>query len=290
MENQCEVDKLKVAYCGIEGAFANIAAKKIFPAATLVSYSGFEEAYEAVENGECDKAVIPIENSFAGEVAQVTDLMFAGTLYIEDLYSLTVHQNLLGVQTSSLEKIKTVVSHPQALDQCRKFIKTHCLKTITCVNTAVAAKQVAESNDESVAAIGSAETAPIYNLKILAENINENSLNTTKFAVFSRTQEKHITPNCPGQEIATVFILMFVVKNEPGALVKVLNVISDYGYNMRVVRSRPLKQSPWEYFFYVEAEGSMHPADSSSDDFMKELSDECEIVKVLGASVNHTQL
>ena len=83
---------------------------------------------------------------------------------------------------------------------------------------------------------------------------------------------------------------MFVVKNEPGALVKVLNVISDYGYNMRVVRSRPLKQSPWEYFFYVEAEGSMHAADSSSDDFMKELSDECEIVKVLGASVKHTQL
>ena len=288
MENQCEV--LKVAYCGIEGAFANIAAKKIFPAATLVSYSGFEEAYEAVENGECDKAVIPIENSFAGEVAQVTDLMFAGTLYIEDLYSLTVHQNLLGVQTASLEKIKTVVSHPQALDQCRKFIKTHGLKTITCVNTAVAAKQVAESNDESVAAIGSAETAPIYNLKILAENINENSLNTTKFAVFSRTHENHIASNCPGQEIATVFILMFVVKNEPGALVKVLNVISDYGYNMRVVRSRPLKQSPWEYFFYVEAEGGMHAADSSSDDFMKKLSDECEIVKVLGASVNHTQL
>ena len=290
MDKDKNSEEQKIAYCGIEGAFANIAAKKIFPAATLIPYSGFEEAYEAVENGECDKAVIPIENSFAGEVAQVTDLMFAGSLYIDDLYSLTVHQNLLGVQTASIEQIKTVVSHPQALDQCRKFIKTHGLTRITCVNTAVAAKQVAEANDPTVAAIGSAETAPIYNLKILAENINENSLNTTKFAVFSRTHEKHIASNCPGQEIATVFILMFVVKNEPGALVKVLNVISDYGYNMRVVRSRPLKQSPWEYFFYVEAEGSMHAADSSSDDFMKELSDECEIVKVLGASVNHTQL
>ena len=113
----------KVAYCGIEGAFANIAATKIFPYGTAISFPDFRSAYEAVENGECDCCVLPIENSYAGEVGQVMDLMFSGSLYVNGIYTLRIAQHLLGVQGSNLNQIKTVVSHPQALAQCAPFLR-----------------------------------------------------------------------------------------------------------------------------------------------------------------------
>lgn len=266
----------KVAYSGIEGAFANIAAKKIFPDAVLVPYGNFEAAYEAVENGECDVAVLPIENSYAGEVGQVSDLMFMGKLYVNGVYSLKVSQNLLGVKGSKIEDIRCVISHNQALEQCAKFIQNHNWETKSFCNTARAAKEVAEMDDKTIGAIASAETAKIYGLEVLAPNINENSSNTTRFAVFSKVQEEIITKEDYG-----TFIMMFVVKNESGSLVKVLDVIGKYGFNMRVVRSRPLKDSQWEYYFYVEAEGKL--SSENSQKMLKELADKCQMLKVLGS-------
>lgn len=266
----------KVAYSGIEGAFANIAAKKIFPDAVLVPYGNFEAAYEAVENGECDVAVLPIENSYAGEVGQVSDLMFMGKLYVNGVYSLKVSQNLLGVKGSKIEDIRCVISHNQALEQCAKFIQNHNWETKSFCNTARAAKEVAEMDDKTIGAIASAETAKIYGLEVLASNINENSSNTTRFAVFSKVQEEIITKEDYG-----TFIMMFVVKNESGSLVKVLDVIGKYEFNMRVVRSRPLKDSQWEYYFYVEAEGKL--SSENSQKMLKELDDKCQMLKVLGS-------
>ena len=117
--------KKRIAYNGIEGAFASIAARKIFPNDTLVSFQDFRSAYQAVEKGKCDFAVLPIENSFAGEVSQVSDLMFHGSLFITEVYELTVVQNLLGVKGTTLDSIKSVVSHPHALEQCSEFIREH---------------------------------------------------------------------------------------------------------------------------------------------------------------------
>ena len=266
----------KIAYSGIEGAFANIAAKKIFPDGVLISYSDFDSAYTSVENGECDVAVLPIENSYAGEVGQVNDLMFTGDLYVNGIYALPVTQNLLAVKGASLEEIKTVISHPQALNQCDEFIKEHGWETKAASNTARAAKEIADLHDKSIAAIASAETAELYNLEVLAPNINDNSQNATRFAVFSKVKEEIINT-----EDYSTFIMMFVVKNESGALVQVLNIISEFGFNMRVVRSRPLKDSQWEYYFYVEAEGKL-----SSDEAQKMLdkvSKKCRMLKVLGS-------
>lgn len=266
----------KVAYSGIEGAFANIAAKKIFPDAVLVSYGDFEAAYSAVENGECDVAVLPIENSFAGEVGQVSDLMFMGKLYVNGVYSLKVSQNLLGVKGAKIEDIRCVVSHNQALEQCAKFIRDNGWETKVCNNTAKAAQQVALAEDKTVAAVASAETAKIYELEVLASNINQDSTNTTRFAVFSKIKEEIIT-----KEDVGTFIMMFVVKNESGSLVKVLEVIGKYGFNMRVVRSRPLKDSQWEYYFYVEAEGKL--SSENSQKMLKEVAERCQMLKVLGS-------
>lgn len=266
---------IKVAYCGIEGAFANIAAKRIFPDAELVSFRSFSDAYKSVEEGKCMHAVLPIENSSAGEVVQVSDLMFSGSLFINGVYTLKVSQNLLGLPGSSIEDIRTVISHQQALEQCRDFLKSHGFEMVQCENTAVAARRVASQNDKSLAAIASLETAGLYGLEVLEKEINTNVQNYTRFAVFSPVRDVLHNGNSNND-----VILMFVVKNESGALLKAIDVIARYGYNMKVLRSRPMAGLAWQYYFYVEAEG-----DSSDEVFNKmaaELKEQCEILKVLG--------
>ena len=158
---------LKVAYSGVEGAFANIAAKNIFPSAKHVPFGDFTSAYEAVVSGECDCAVLPIENSYAGEVSQVIDLMFQGNLYINGIYDLEVTHNLLGLPGAALDDIKTVISHPQALEQCAKYIKKHGFEAVRANNTAIAAQKVSEGGDKTVAAIASRDTAKLYGLNVL---------------------------------------------------------------------------------------------------------------------------
>ena len=266
----------KIAYCGIEGAFASIAAKKIFPDGVLVPYSDFESAYASVENGECDVAVLPIENSFAGEVGQVSDLMFTGKLYVNGIYALPVTQNLVALKGTSIKDIRLVVSHQQALAQCDKFIKEHGWERKSAANTAMAAKQVADNADRTVAAIASSETAELYGLEVLAPNINENSSNSTKFAVFSKVKKELLNT-----EDYSSFIMMFVVKNESGSLVKVLDIIGEYGYNLSVIRSRPLKNSQWEYYFYIEVEGRL--STEKSQEMIESLSKKCRLLKVLGS-------
>lgn len=267
------LEGMRIAFCGVEGAFANIAAKRIFPSGTLVSFPDFESAYNAVANGECDCCVLPIENSTAGEVGQVVDLMFRGPLYINGVYSLPVIHHLLGLQHAHMADVQKVVSHPQALMQCAAYIKENGYEAIESSNTAAAAKMVAASADVHLAAIASKETASIYGLKILDHDINERSVNTTRFAVFSRAVNESA-----GSE--SNFILLFTVKNDVGALAKAVNIISAHGFDMRVLRSRPVKDVPWQYYFYVEAKG-----DQNSDEgkrMLRELSVCCEHLKIVG--------
>lgn len=266
---------LKVAYSGIEGAFAHIAAGRIFPGADRISYRSFRAAYEAVVNGECDYAVLPIENSYAGEVGQVMDIIFEGDLFIKGIYSLPVTQNLLGVKGTTFDDIKKVISHPQALDQCYNYLQEHGYESVQTTNTAEAAKHVSELNDKSVAAIASIETAERYGLDVLEENINEVDNNTTKFAVVERNMSEVIVDN--GRP--DVYAMMFTIPNEPGALSQILTTLGIFGYNMRVIRSRPLKGHRWTYYFYTEAEG-----DSSSIGraMLEGMQRNCEMVKVLG--------
>jgi chorismate mutase/prephenate dehydratase len=130
---------LKVAYSGVEGAFAHIAAGRIFPGGNRVSCGDFKAAYDAVVRGECDVAVLPIENSYAGEVGTTVDLIFSGSLFINGIYELEIHQNLLGLPEASAEDIQRVTSHPQALAQCHDYIETRGLATEETSNTALAA-------------------------------------------------------------------------------------------------------------------------------------------------------
>jgi len=140
---------LKVSYSGVEGAFAHIAAGKIFPESDRVSCRDFKAAYDAVVSGECDVAVLPIENSYAGEVGQTIDLIFSGCLFINGIYELEIHQNLLGTPGAAAADIKKVISHPQALAQCHDYLECKGIDTEDASNTAVAAKMVADANDKT---------------------------------------------------------------------------------------------------------------------------------------------
>ena len=264
----------KIAYSGVEGAFAHIAAGKVFPTANLVSYRGFEDAYRSVAEGECDAAILPIENSYAGEVAQVTDLMFDGSLFVTGIYDLEITHNLLGVEGANIEDVKTVISHPQAISQCSAYIKEKRFETKEATNTAMAAQSVANSKDKSVAAIASKETAKLYGLKVLDHHINSSRTNTTRFAVFSKAENKIVSSD------TTQFILLFTVNHEAGALAKAISIIGRYGFNMNALRSRPIKGKNWEYYFYVEASGDI--SGKIGELMLSELSEYCDTVKVAG--------
>ena len=267
---------MKVAYSGIEGAFAHIAARRIFPEQELQAFADFRSAYEAVEKGECDYAVLPIENSYAGEVGQVTDLMFQGSLYVNGVYTLNVMQNLLGVKGARLDGVRKVVSHPQALEQSGDFIAAHDYVVEEAANTARAAKMVAELGDASVAAIASADTAALYGLEVLQPGINGHQDNSTRFAILSRDKEAKVETGSDNN----TFTLMFAVKNEAGALVKVLNKLGEFGYNMSVIHSRPLKGLAWTYYFYIEAEGEF--GTEAYKQMISEMEYRCSKLKVLG--------
>lgn len=271
---------LQVAYSGVEGAFAHIAAGRIFPNGNRVAHSDFVAAYNAVVNGACDVAVLPIENSYAGEVGKTIDLIFAGGLYINGIYELEIHQQLLGLPGTTVEDIRTVTSHPQALSQCHDYIKLRGFATEQANNTALAAKRVADSGDPTLGAIASIETADIFGLKVLETNINKSSENTTRFAVLSKVKS--------GDPTRSNSVLMFTVKNEAGSLAGAIAIIGKYGFNMTALRSRPLKKHSWQYYFYIEIDGSINTENGQK--MLDELSAVCDKLKVVGTFAPHTEI
>lgn len=202
-----------------------------FQSSKLTAFGSFKKAYEAVEKGECDCAVLPVENSFAGDVDQVNDLMFFGTLFVNGMYDLAVTHDLLGLEGTRIEDVKTVVTHPQALSQCSLFIKEHGLKEMEYSNTALAAEYVKEQNEKSIAAIASAETAERTGLSVIARSINDDRSNTTRFAVFSRVDSR-----AEGQTGKQFFSLLFTARNEAGSLAEALSIIGGHGFNMRTLQ------------------------------------------------------
>lgn len=272
------LEGMKVAYSGTEGAYAHIAAEKLFPHAKAIPYPDFKAAYDSVVNSQCDAVVLPLENSYAGEVGQVTDLMFSGPLFVNHILPLSITHDLLSVEGANLESVKTVVSHPQALSQCDDFLRAHGYAQTPYANTALAAQYVAERNDPTVAAIASGESAQRYGLKLLAEGINHSQVNTTRFAVLSKAENRNV-----GKQNGAHFILVFTVRNEAGALAQALNILGDHGFNMRTLRSRPMGDLLWQYYFYIEAEGNIHSPDGEK--MLQELAVCCDNIKCIGSFV-----
>lgn len=266
---------LRVAYSGVEGAFAYIACCKLFPDSRKIAYPNFESAYRACVTGECDAVVLPIENSVGGEVGAVTDLMFSSPLIVNGVVDIDISHCLLGLPGATAQDIKTVISHPQALSQCKPYIRAHGYSETEFENTALAAQEVAKVGDKSLAAIGSETAGELFGLQVIEKNINSSRSNTTRFAVFSRSEHKHE----PG-EAGIHSIMLFTVKNEAGALAKALDIIGKHNFNMRTMRSRPMKELMWQYYFYIEAEGNINSKEGRR--MIEDLEEYCQCVKFVG--------
>ena len=261
----------RAAYQGVEGAFAHIALKALFPHAEAVSYSTWDEVFEAVAAGEAAHGVVPFENSHAGDVSAVLDLCYNHPeLWVVDVYDLPISQNLLVLPGTQLSQLRTVYSHQQAIAQSETFLKQFRLPATAMANTAMAAKFVAESKDPTKAAIASAETAALYGLEILVPNINTDGDNTTRFIVLSR--EKPPAGNR--------FSLLITVDNKPGKLAEVIQVIGASGFNMESIKSRPMPHVPFEYYFYVELVGDAAAGETAA--LLRELDRTCRTVRLLG--------
>ena len=271
---------VKVAYSGVEGAFAHIAAKKMFPNSQLAAYKDFYEAYEAVAASQADCVVLPIENSYAGEVGAVMDLAFSGELFIDRVMNLSISQNLMAVEGATLDTIKTVVSHGQALAQCRDFLRSRGYETREYSNTARAAQYVKELNDPTVAALASEETAELFGLNILEKDVNTAKNNTTRFAVFTPVRNLP----APSKNGDNAFSIFFTVADEAGSLAMVLDIIGSHGYNIMSVRSRPMASLAWNYYFFAEIQGDVNCENGRN--LLNELSVVTKTLKLVGAYKN----
>lgn len=267
------IDGTRVAFSGVKGAFAELAVKRIFPDSVPVPCQDFKAAYKSVENGECEIAVLPIENSYEGDVARVMDLTYFGSLYINGVYDMTIEQHLFGTPDAGHRTIKQVISHPQALGQCAEFIEEKGYETKEAVNTAVAAQIVRDSGDSSLGVICSLEAGNEYGLKLIDRKINKDSTNTTRFAVFSRVPRDYSVDQ-------NNFIILFTVRDEAGSLSKAISVFGECGYNLKALKSRPSKDVIWNYYFFLEGEGHLTPEDEQK--MVDKLSKVCTNVRVVG--------
>lgn len=237
-----------VAFQGVRGAYSQQALFEVFGQdAKAKAYISFEDVFSAVRDGSAEYGVLPIENSFTGSVLPVYDLLADGGVYITGEHRLKINHSLFGVAGAKLPDVREVYSHEQALSQCAGYFAGRDIRLIPYYNTAAAAKHIAELGDKTKAAIASCYAGEVYGLKMLAENINTSSENTTRFIVISRKMAEDGNANK-----ATV---RFVLTHKPGSLAHALDVFSKYGLNMTKIESRPLPGRNFEYAFYVDFEG-----------------------------------
>ena len=244
----------QIAFQGEPGAFSHAAAHALFPKGEAVPCVTFEDTISAVQNGEADYGVVPVENSLYGRITDIYHLLPNSGLFINGEHFLRIEMNLLGVKGSTLKDVKSVQSLSVALGQCRKFIRKHKFTTINGVDTAGSAREIAERGDKSVAAIASRYAAEVYGLDILAEGIEDAAHNTTRFLVVSRAPE---TPKAGKTKVKTTFV--FRVKNIPASLYKAMGGFATNGVNMTKLESYMLDGSFTATQFYADIDG--HPDD-----------------------------
>lgn len=242
-----------VACQGTEGAYSQIACEKLFKAPSIMYMNTFDNVFAAIESGLCRYGILPLENSSAGSVTQVYDLMQKHNFNIVKSVRLKVDHNLyVGRNVQDISKIKEIVSHEQAIMQCSEFIKTldKDVKVTYCDNTAKAAQMVFESGREDIAAIASHACGEVYNLKCLKTAIQNNGNNYTRFICISKKLEIY-----PG---AGKTSLMMTVSHRPGSLYKVLARIYSLGINLLKIESRPIPDRDFEFMFYFDIETSIY--------------------------------
>ena len=264
-----------VGVCGVEGAFAQIATEKLFKMPFIMYFNNFDGVFSAIEGGLCQYGIVPIENSNAGSVKKVYDLMIKHNFSIVRSVRLKVDHNLLAKPNTKLENIKEIYSHEQAISQCSQFLKKFGKDVrITAVsNTAVAAEMVAKSERQDVAAICSRNCMELYGLSALERSIQDQGNNYTRFICISKNMEIF-----PGADRTSI---MLSTAHKPGALYKVLSRFYSLGINITKLESRPIPDRDFEFMFYFDLETSVY-----SEEFIQivsELSASSEEFTYLGS-------
>jgi prephenate dehydratase len=266
---------LKIAYQGEPGANSHIACIEAYPTCEPVPCGTFEDAFQAVADGEAQLAMIPIDNSVAGRVADIHHLLPRSNLYIIGEHFLPVHHQLMIVPGADISAVRTVHSHVHALGQCRKAIRELGLKPVVAADTAGAARELSQSRDVSRAAIASRLAAEIYGLKMVRENIEDESHNTTRFVVLSATPQDAEPEDQP---VITSFV--FRVRNVPAALYKAMGGFATNGVNMTKLESYQIEGQFSATQFYADIEG--HPSERNVRLAMEELEFFTSYLRVLG--------
>ena len=263
-----------VACQGVEGAYSQLACEKIFKNPMIMYFKNFDAVFSAIEKGMCQYGILPIENSTAGSVNQVYDLMIQHNFSIVRTFRLKVDHNLLVNPGARLEDIKEIYSHEQAISQCAGFLSRLPGVNVSAVaNTAVAAEMVAKSGRKDVAALSSRSCAQLYGLQNIASSVQDKGNNRTRFICISKNLEIY-----PGSDKTSI---MMILNHKPGALYKVLARLYTLGINVTKLESRPLPDREFEFMFYFDLETSIY-----SEEFVQlmcEIQDFCEDFKYLGS-------
>lgn len=267
-------DFATVACQGVEGAYSQIACEKLFGVPNIMYFKSFDAVFSAIEKGFCQYGVLPIENSTAGSVNQVYDLMMRHNFNIVRSVRIKIDHSLVALPGTKLSDIKEIVSHEQAINQSTGFIKSLGNVAVTiCENTAMAAKLVAESGRKDLAALSSQSCARLYGLECLRDSVQDNGGNFTRFICISKNLEIY-----PGADKTSI---MAVTAHKPGALYKLLSRFYAHGVNLTKLESRPLPDKNFEFMFYFDLEKSVYAADFVQ--LLGELSEMCDEFEYLGS-------
>lgn len=292
---------MRIAYQGAAGAYSEAAAQALFPNGAAEPHESFEEAFASLEDGGVEAAVVPVENTHAGAVADVYDLLRRHrSLRIVAEAMLRVRHCLLGVPGAALEDVRVARSHPQALAQVEEFLHQRGIRPEVAYDTAGAAAQVARGAEKSVAAIASRHAAERYGLVVLAESIETSTDNITRFFALARAKRTspfaqdeasaeagpsirdEVTDSIPRRLRAGApkTSLAYAAANVPGSLVRTLQPFATAGLQLAKIESRPSRVAPWDYVFYLDFEGD--PAVSPAAEALALMRTCCEWVHVLG--------
>jgi len=265
---------LKVAFQGELGAYSESAVYSFFGQNSEVKpCESFDEVFENVKTGKTNYGVVPIENSIEGSVNRTYDLFLEYNLKVCGEIIIRISHCLIAHKGTTIDSIKTVYSHPQALAQCRKFLEQHNLKAISTFDTAGSVKMIKEKNMMDSAAIASQRAAEIYDMKILEKEIEDIKNNSTRFFVLDKQDSEY-----SGSDKTSI---IFATKSIPGALYKILGEFADRNINLTKIESRPTKQTPWEYHFYLDFEG--HRTEKRCQQALESIKDKTVFVKILGS-------
>lgn len=264
--------RIRIAFQGERGAYSEMAIMLNFPASTAIPLKTFHDVFETVKNNLNEIAVVPIENSIEGSVSETYDLLLQDKIYVSGEIFQRINHCL--IVNKDYKKIINVYSHPQALGQCRNYIQRNKLEPIPAFDTAGAVKFIKENKMMSSAAIASRRAAEIYDMEIFDEGIEDKKNNFTRFFVIS----KQLVDKPSGKDRTSI---IFALEHKPGSLYQVLKEFSRKSINLTRIESRPTKETPWEYYFYVDFDG--HYNDEKVTLTLNRIKTQTKFFKLLGS-------